>query len=319
MPEFILYGFAAFLALMVFVIVWMVWRNVSPAAPGISLGYYEVLGRYAGGKLLKRIKGTLVDATSLFLNPEIEYKFKLMVVEDIKEVLKKDKMEDRSGLNNALELFQKYEVSKMCRVIVTRQKLTKHAIIQYGNVGHINEYAGTEEEHKFSFGLGFISQGAIMGDIATFPRPWNIYRIGKCQVHLFKPYARDGNKGNSPPEWMSKIALYASSTVESKELLKSMEQQLGQKDRKLLEMGKELAAASTERDALRRTLLGFGVEGGTVSAVTPKPFEITDFLLLSMPTFVCSYLAQYLNYEILAGMFVGLVAGCYLVHRRKKS
>jgi len=38
------------------IILWFVWRNLAPAAPGVSLGYYEIIGRYAGQKLFKRLR-----------------------------------------------------------------------------------------------------------------------------------------------------------------------------------------------------------------------------------------------------------------------
>ena len=68
LPEIILYGVGAVFAFIGLLVVWIIWGNyMSPATEGVSMGYYHVLGCYAGGKLHKEIKGLLVDATHLFM------------------------------------------------------------------------------------------------------------------------------------------------------------------------------------------------------------------------------------------------------------
>ncbi len=61
------------------VALWFLWRIFAPAAPGVSLGYFEVIGRYAGQKLLKRLRGVLVECTPLFLNSELDRQFREII------------------------------------------------------------------------------------------------------------------------------------------------------------------------------------------------------------------------------------------------
>jgi len=44
-----------------------------------------------------------------------------------------------------------------------------------------------EERGKFTFSPDLINRGVITGTIKSFPDPWEIPKIGKCRVHLFKP------------------------------------------------------------------------------------------------------------------------------------
>ena len=82
------------LVIIVALIVLMIWRTISPAAPGINLGYYEVVGKYAGGKFAKRIKGMLVDSTRLFINPGMEPEFKRALVRSIDIIAKKSNLDE---------------------------------------------------------------------------------------------------------------------------------------------------------------------------------------------------------------------------------
>jgi hypothetical protein len=209
------------LAIVVAVIIWSIWRSVSPAAPGISMGYLEILGRYGGGKMLKSIRGTLVDSTPLFLNPRVERLFRQMLIEDITNKLKlasagkqtkpesksKDstpsestassttaleetKEETKDILEDALAEFkdEKEPLSKLCRIIITRKHFFgKDVIVQWGNVGPLSEYAAVEPESKFTFSMGFLTQGIVTGELETFSEEWTIDKLGDCTVHLFKP------------------------------------------------------------------------------------------------------------------------------------
>jgi len=310
----------ASLAVIILLALWMVWRNIAPAAPGISLGYYEVIGKYAGRKLLKRIKGTLVDATALFINPEIEREFKQMIIEDMDALLKRDRGNpENAELEKIRDEFADCSLSDKLRVIVTRERLfTKHVLIQYGHVDKpLNAYAVNEPAGKFTLSMGFLSQGVITGTIHTFPQPWHIYKLGRVHVHLFCPDAPANEPNKQPPEWMAKIALFAPASVELKDLLKSKDEQLREKDRKLSEMGQELSAMATERDALRRTLQGFMTTGDLPETVTPKKLDIMDFATLTVPTIVGYFIAEQTQTQPIIGVILGLLVGVYFVFRRR--
>jgi hypothetical protein len=316
MPRIALAG----LAIVVALAVWIVWRNISPAAPGISLGYYEVLGRYAGGKLVKRIKGNLIEATALFLNPEIEDELKEMILEEVDLFLKRETDgEAKAGLVSARDKFTKCRLSEACRILVTREKLfTKHIIIQYGHVDKpLNAYAAHEEGSKFSFGMGFLSQGVIGGTIHTMNQPWNIHNLGKVTVHLFHPDSpNDRGNPDQPPEYLAKIALFAPASVELKDLVKSKDEQLKEKDRKLSEMGRELSSMATERDGLRQAVKGFSTTG-EIPDTMAKRFDVMDFIAVSVPVLVGYYVADYSKMQPLVGIVFGLLLGAFLLYRRR--
>ncbi len=311
------------LAFIILFFVWLLWQNVAPAAPGISLGYYEVLGRYAGKKLLKRLKGPLVDCTSIFINPDVEREFKEMVAEDIKALLPKEtdteKKADLQAIKNQFPM--EFSLSNMCRVIAMRHKgLSKHILIQWDHMDKpLNEFAANEPEAKLTLGFGFLSKGVIGGEIDSFPQPWNIHKLGKVHVHLFRPDVPRGtieNLTKEPPKWLARLALFARSSLEFKEERATYKAQLSEKDRKMADMGKELSAMATEVDALRRTLRGFVTTGKLPESVKPKRVDIGDFVTIALPTLIGSIVARFFEVEVLAGVFIGLLVGIALLSRR---
>ena len=310
------------LGVVVLVAVWMVWRSIAPAAPGISLGYYEVLGRYAGSKLVKRIKGTLVDATALFLNPEIEPTFKRLLSEDLLELSKRVEEQEAKNLKELADSLSKHILQACCRIIITRERLfTKHVIIQYGNADKpLHDFAAHEPSNKFTLGFGFLSQGIITGQISTLPQPWNIYKLGKLQVHIFKPDlpASEPEKlpGADVTKCLAKLALYAPATVELKELLRSKDEQLKEKDRKLQEMGRDMSEAANERDVLRKAVQGFSTTGEVPESFAGKRFDLMDFVTLGLPTLLGYLIAEAFGLPPLAGVFLGMFIGAYFVFGR---
>jgi hypothetical protein len=317
LPKIALGGLVA----VVVVFVWTIWRSISPAAPGISLGYLEVLGRYGGGRMLKSIKGTLVEATQIFLNPQVERLFKQMIVEDIEAKVKlapDDK--DMVELKAAAEEFRNdtKRLSEMCRIVVTRERFFgKHVIVQWGHVDKpLSEYAAVDPESKFTFSMGFLSQGIVTGEIETFADPWTIRNLGECQVHLFKPDVMNPGNPSRPPEYLAKIALHAPSYVEAEEALKAKEEQITQLKRENQRMGEELGAATTHRDSLITATEGFMTKGEGMPPLTPRRFTMSDFIMLTAPTVIGYVAARYMGFELFYGVFIGLLAGSYLVYRR---
>ena len=316
MPRIALAG----LAIVVALAVWIVWRNIAPAAPGIALGNYEIIGKYAGRKLLKRIRGDLIEATALFLNPEIENEIKEMVLEEVDLFLKRETDgEAKAELTDARDKFTRCRLSEACRVLVTREKLfTKHVIIQYGHVDKpLNAYAAHEEGSKFSLGMGYRCQGVVSGLIHTMGQPWNIHNLGKVTVHLFRPDdPGGGGDPDQPPEYLAKIALFAPASVELRDLVKSKDEQLKEKDRKLSEMGRELSSMATERDGLRQAVKGFSTTG-EIPETMAKRFDMMDFIAVSVPVLVGYYVADYSKMQPLVGIFSGLLLGAFLLYRRR--
>jgi hypothetical protein len=306
------------LALIILLAIWMVWRSIAPAAPGISLGYYEVVGRYAGQKLLRRIRGTLVDSTALFLSPEIESAFIKILKEDIKEL--KGNTAD-NDLENLLKSLDEGNVSlaDYVKIIVTREKLfTKHAIIQYANVSSpLSAYAAYDPQSKFTLGFGFLVQGVITGKMHTLPQPWQIYKLGKVQVHLFKPDTLNPEELESqPPEYLAKLALYAPATVELKQVIKAKDDLLKEKERELIKAGHERSVNATRTDALFTAIQGFTTKF-TPEELTGKGFDLMDFITIAFPTLLGYVIAEQLNTVPLVGVFLGLFIGAFFTFRRR--
>jgi hypothetical protein len=304
------------LALIIAVAVWMIWRSIAPAAPGISLGYYEVVGRHGGQKLIKRIRGTLVDATSLFLSPEIESAFLQILKEDISEILRRTNDSDLSNLSKALDK-EDVRLTDYLRIIVTREKLfTKHVIIQYGYIANpLSAYAAYDPQAKFTLGFGFLTQGVITGKMQTLPQPWQLYKIGKVYVHLFKPDPLKEDDEKSAPEWLAKLALYAPATVELKQVLKAKDEELKEKDRELLKAGKERAANATKVDALLTAIQGFTTKL-TPEGLEGKKFALGDFVTVAFPTILGYLIAEASGASPLAGTVIGIFLGGYIVFRK---
>jgi len=303
------------LAFIIVLAVWIIWRNIAPAAPGISLGYYEIVGRYAGQEIIKRIKGTLVDATALFLNPQIENAFLEILKEDVNEIeaRTKEKMDDvKKALENA-------NLSNTCRIIVTREKMfTKHVLIQYGYVDKpLNAYAAYDPQAKFTLGFGFLTQGVITGEIHTLPQPWQIYKLGKVHVHLFKPDTLKNESEENPPEHLAKLALYAPATVELTQIIKAKDEQLKEKQRELLKAGKEKSAQATLVDGLLTAIQAFTTKLKPEEGVIGKGFDLMDFVTLALPTLLGYLIAENMGTNPLVGVFFGLFLGAYIIFRKR--
>jgi ribosomal silencing factor RsfS len=303
------------LAFIIVLAVWIIWRNIAPAAPGISLGYYEIVGRYAGQKIIKRIKGTLVDATALFLNPQIENAFLEILKEDVNEIeaRTKEKMDDvKKALENA-------NLSNTCRIIVTREKMfTKHVLIQYGYVDKpLNAYAAYDPQAKFTLGFGFLTQGVITGEIHTLPQPWQIYKLGKVHVHLFKPDTLKNESEENPPEHLAKLALYAPATVELTQIIKAKDEQLKEKQQELLKAGKEKSAQATLVDGLLTAIQAFTTKLKPEEGVIGKGLDLMDFVTLALPTLLGYLIAENMGTNPLVGVFFGLFLGAYIIFRKR--
>jgi hypothetical protein len=307
------------LAFIIALAVWVVWRTIAPAAPGISLGYYEVVGRYGGQKLLKRIRGTLVDATALFLSPEVESAFLDELNADLKELM--SRAGNSPDLKNLVDRLENGEASirDYCRIIVTREKLfTKHVIVQYGHVDKpLNAYASFDPQSKFTLGFGFLLQGVITGRIYTLPHPWELHRIGKVSVHLFIPDAPEQEQAAEPPDYLAKLALYAPATVELKSVIKAKDELLKEKERELIKAGHERAASATRTDALLTAIQGFTTKLKPEEAVAGKGFDLMDFITLALPTLLGYVIADSAKASPIVGVFFGLFIGAFFVFRRR--
>jgi len=318
MPELALYGFVAIVAGVVLVIVWLVWGSyLSVPAPGQIIGYFMVFGRY--GKVHREIEGRLVDASHLFLGPVVASRFKTFVLKEIEQLLQSRSLGvDREKLEETKEELENCtasQLSSVCRVIVAREKRTKHAFIQVGNLKPIGEYVSTSEKHRFSFGLGPESEGVLIGDMFTLSRKVRA-PFGSCQTHIFMPQepSASSERGLDKYEVLANV-LKIPFIIESQERVESLENELAQEARARMDLAKDLDASKANNFVLERMVRNRGVD---LDTLIPKQLDVVDFLFLALPTVLGNHLAGYVNVEPYIGLFTGLAAGFFLVYRRMK-
>jgi len=308
------------LALIIALVVWTVWRTLAPAAPGIPLGNYEIIGRYAGGRLKKSIQGMLIECTPLFMNEEMEPIFKELLLQDIDISLKR---EPNAELQSAREQFEKYPLSKSCHIIATREKLfRKHVIVQWGYVDKpLNAYASHDPEPKFSLIAGLTAKGTVYGRIRMLP-DYELYKLGKVKVSLFKPdpleEGDETEEENKLPECLAKTVLYASATVELKELVKSKDEQNRNLRKENAKMAAENSAMSSEMDTMRTAMSKFSTTGKLPKSFAYQKFDLMDFVALSVPTLVGFYVADYSKFQPVVGVIFGLFVGAFLLYKRRE-
>jgi len=332
LPEIILWIILLVLGVIAFFVIWILWGTYfSPAAPGINMGYYKILGAYAGGRLHKEIKGLLVDATHVFLSPEMEDVFKECLKEDMLYVKDAGHLNDKEKetLGKLIKDLEGFEFAGKYRVVVTRERMTKHVFVQWGHTDPIRSYATVEEEHKFAFGLGPVSQGVIAGWLVTVPQKWDLHKVGKCRLHAFLPINLVAQVGavnpdvtklkEISPEWMPKVIPHIRSTVESKKMVQAIEDQLSQKDKEIENTLRSLTETQTQLDQYKAMVAGFGLEDVDIKELLQgRAVDFVDFIMLCLPIFFGTYLCDALGFDMLVGVFVGLLVGFALVHRRRK-
>ena len=309
------------LVAIVALIVLMIWRTISPAAPGINLGYYEVVGKYAGGKYAKRIKGMLVDSTRLFINPDMEPEFKRALVRSIDIIAKKSNLDEAhlKEIKDFKDKLSQEKLSDLVRIIVTREMLfSKHVLVQWHYVkSPLTEFAAHEEGSKFSLSVGPTSQGIITGHMTTLPTRWELPRLGKCTVHMFKPDPlKTSEETTEAPSYLAQLALFAPALVETEELLKSKDDQLKEKDRVAGELRKQLSAKTVAEDAAKSAMSAFSPSGQPVESLIPKRIDVVDIISLLLPTILGYYGTVQAKVEPTLGVILGLLIGIYFVYRR---
>ncbi len=299
------------------VVAFSVWRHIAPAAEGLILGYYEILGRYGGGKLVKRFKGTLVDCTNYFMNPAIEPK--------LKEYLKGE-MKRRAERGKHQELEKKIDETKidgLCRVVATRDYWRKHIFIQLKNIAlPLNSYAGHEEERKFTFGMGFLSKGVVTGKMDSCSLPWNIPKHSKAMVHFLIPDASPSAKDQEvhiKQEELASLVLFAPANVEIDAKLKALNAIIKDQEKQIRDGEHEKSAMRTEVDTSRRIMANFSAENGEPpKPLKPMHFDIPDLLAIILPATFSYFVAEQMQVHPLIGVIIGMVAGSLIAYARRR-
>jgi len=198
--------------------------------PGVTLGFYEVVGRY-GGRFLHEIRAVFVDCTDSFLSPEIEAEFKAMIKEEI-DAMPQDAQKNFKDLR---EKIDELPMGEAFRVVGGRTPTGKHLLIQYGNTDkYLSEYASISRSAKISFAYGFTMKGKIFGDIHPLPERWAIPGFGLVNMYLFNPVTPHEDTANPDSQKISldamqsfaKVAVFTKTWIETKSLLKAKDERI---------------------------------------------------------------------------------------------
>ena len=226
-----------------------------------------------------------------------------------------------------------------CRMLVIRDGIggDKHLILQVGDTSKsITEFAMHDPHGSgFSFTLGPVRKGVIDGAIQTLPGNFSIFGFGKVKIHIFKPFdptkadmiegdAKKDDKGKvleSLFEKFSNLAMIVQAipnALDVRQHVKSLNEQLKDKDIALEEMSADLTKKAVTVDRLTRAVKGFQTEGGNPVEVTPKNFDGIDVLIIIFGAVLGVGGGIALGGAVggLAGVIVGLIPSLLVVFKR---
>ena len=243
-------------------------------------------------------------------------------------------------LKDARKAFVELPFQTACRMLFTRENIggDKHLILQIGDTSKsITEYAMHDPSGGFSLTLGPVRKGVIDGAIQTLPDDYKIFGFGKCRVHIFGPFdptkvdmletagVKGKDKGKEEVESLSeklrnlaRIVASLPSALDVRQHIKSLNDQLKDKDIALEQMSDDLTRKTVFLDNLLRSTKGFQTEGGTPIDVTPKKFDTVDTLVIiagAVLGVVCG-IALGGSVGALAGVIVGLIPSLLVVYKR---
>ena len=381
------FGVATLVAVVGFI--FFLWYKLHSApGPGIVLGAYEIIGKYAGQKIHTRLQGMVVDATGFFCSSELTQAFKDMLCEDMGRMLKQinpapatpttsaaspeaaetttteaektEKAEkitkqkpvqstEAQVLEKLVKQVQAYPLDQICRVAIIRNGFfgEKHLIVHFGDPKRsLSDYASNEEESHFNLAFGPVNKGLINGSMQTLPEQWEFpnerFNLGKVTAHVFVPEGAETENASMHPQPLhfkskseadkaqtaqtkkeekermdiAKLILHIPNAIHIQQHVKSLTQQLRDKDFALQDMGRKLSAVATELDWLRRAVKGFLTEGQTLEDLMPSRIDPLDFIcLFTFPT-VFYFVTDAFKIYPLVGVVLGTGLASFVIYRR---
>lgn len=178
-----------------FFIVWIFIRRYLPPVEGRPLGHHQVIGLDRDGNVRLDVEGALVE-TPKFLNANNEpfVKQLLMDVENnrLTELNKKKETNaDAIAASKArLGQLEKEDLTTLSRVVVLRDGLQKHVLLQWRHVARsLDGYAGIRLKPKYTLSFGFAIHGLILGRVWTEKRyEGKLPGFGRYQLHYYDPF-----------------------------------------------------------------------------------------------------------------------------------
>jgi len=246
------------------------------------------------------------------------------------------------------EQIQNWPIEQICRVAVIKDGIfgKKHLIIQFGQpnktLRRIDTYATHDpEDDRFSLSLGPTSKGVVHGTMYEFNETWAFddkrFKLGRFDIgtiHIFVP--EEPIKHDSPttivPEHdsgalsvmaggnnrrlIAKFVLHMPNVVYNSIQIRSLEQQIRDKDIALNDSGEKLSALSVKADRLATVLRAFMLEEAKIEDLMSKHIDYIDgVLMLTFPVLLC-FLAEALGISAVVGALLGSVLSSIIIFVR---
>jgi len=246
---------------------------------------------------------------------------------------------ERTMLEKIKKQIKEFPLDTVCKVAIIRNGVLgeKHLIMTFSDDKNrgLSDYSSNEEESHFTFAFGPVNKGLIKGCMQTLTEPWEFsnerFPLGDFPVgtvHVFVPDdpMSNGNgqsKANGKSEksaWnlnAAKLILHVPNVVHINEHMKSIMQQLKDKDFALQQMGVKYSALATETDVLRRAVKGFMTEGQKIEDLMPKKLDVLDFIMLMAFPTICYVVAAAFGVYPLAGVIAGLSIAGFIIYWRR--
>jgi hypothetical protein len=231
--------------------------------------------------------------------------------------------------------IQDLPLDKICRVVIMRDGFfgEKHLIVQFGDPKRsLSDYASHEEESHFNFAFGPVNKGLISGSMQTLPERWEFpnkrFNLGKVTVHIFVPEEsqasetgkKEKDKENTVGKYtdIAQLVLHIPNAIHIQEHVKSLEQQLKDKEFSLRDMGLKLSAMATVVDVANAIIKGFRTEGGpkNLEDFIPKRIDLLDGICVFVFPVVFYFIVNAFGATPLIGVVVGGALACFVIYRR---
>ena len=244
---------------------------------------------------------------------------------------------EQGMLEKIKKQLKTFPLDKIATVAIIRSGVfgERHLLIKFDEINgngprSLTDYSSNEEESHFTFAFGPVNKGLIKGRMQTLTEPWEFsnerFPLGDFPVgtvHVLVPDDPVTNQKNEKTEkaaWnlnAAKLLLHVPNVVRQQEHMKSIMQQVKDKDFALAQMGVKYSALATETDVLRRAVKGFMTEGQKLEDLFPKKLDVLDWLCIGLFPTVGWAAAGALGITSLVGVIVGEACAGFIIYWRK--
>jgi len=304
------------------IIWWIYVVFIAPAELGRSLGIYSLVG-LTGGKNHLILRGLLIDCTESFINPQLYKSFKPLAWQAVYEQLQNETDTlRRTKLIGALRTLHQNPIYSYCRVVALRHiDRKKHYLIQFGRVEKpLSEYATFSKTPLWSWAVGLISRGVIIGDIWTIPASirssWGLAKRFRGSVwHYFLPVDHSlRTTVTLPPPGLGEIVAAMKPWTKAGTETKYLRKRVSDAEDRAEKAMREASVHATMVDSFITMAKDLGLERAWASFT--EKFTARDALVLVALVGGGAYGVSLLNYNPVIGAVGGLIIGLIYLGRR---